>query len=138
MKSDQLVHQLCSQKNVSKLRVTVKVEIQKKVFKATILGNKDFSFSIFYLFPNLRGILVLWDIFILHSYCFGFTNFSRCLFLYVTTCTFRSLGIGTSSYCFGFTNFSRCLSLLQLTTVQNCNKKIYLEEFVKQSSINEG
>ena len=30
---------------------------------------------------NLCGISGLWDIFILHSYCFGFTNFSRCLFL---------------------------------------------------------
>ena len=29
----------------------------------------------------LRFISGLWDILILHSYCFGFTNFSRCLFL---------------------------------------------------------
>ena len=38
-------------------------------------------FSVFNLFTNLRGILGLWDIFIFHSYCLGFTNFSRCFFL---------------------------------------------------------
>ena len=43
----------------------------------------------------------LWDIFILHLYCFGFTNFSRCLFL------------------------------LQFCTVVTCNKKRHLEKFVK-------
>ena len=40
---------------------------------------------------HLRGILGLWDIF--HSYCFGSTKFSRCLFLLqLVQCTFRSLG----------------------------------------------
>ena len=50
---------------------------------------------------NLCGNSGLWDIFILYLYCFGFTNFSRCLFLlqledvtkiWMYNCTFRSLG----------------------------------------------
>ena len=49
----------------------------------------------------LPGISGLWDIFVLHSYRFGFTNFSRCLFF------------------------------LQFCTVVTCDKKRHLEKFVK-------
>ena len=55
----------------------------------------------------MRRNSVLWDIFILHLYCFGFTNFSRCLFL------------------------------LQFCTVVTCNKKRHLKKFVKHMKMSQ-